>query len=297
MKKILSLLLVLAVMLTLVPFAFAAETAGEEAAAAVQETAGLPSAEETVEITSEIRWIKDENIPLAVGDSILSEVEDNNTLQRGTYIVNDSTVIGYLDPFDIDCFQFRTTELSSDVTIVCASDRGSVAFNLYDGAYRFIGSSVELGWQDGFHLDGLGGVLLSDSYYLEILDVEGRPSEYLFYLQFEHVHRYDTPVVCPPTCIAEGYTEHYCVCGNSYRDSYVPKVDHTYVGYSDNGDGTATATVKCAEKHRTQKPMQAMQRSNVFSARPVTIPPSKLPMSTKPCWAQRSLRASSSPAA
>ena len=44
-----------------------------------------------------------------------------------------------------------------------------------------------------------------------------------------HTHNYATKVV-QPTCTAQGYTMHTCSCGNSYKDSYVNALGHSYSG-------------------------------------------------------------------
>lgn len=45
-----------------------------------------------------------------------------------------------------------------------------------------------------------------------------------------HTHDYSYQVsVKYPTCTAQGYTTHTCVCGDSYRDSYVGALGHEYV--------------------------------------------------------------------
>ena len=53
-------------------------------------------------------------------------------------------------------------------------------------------------------------------------------------------HNYTTTVTAP-TCTAQGYTTHTCItCGDSYVDSYVDALEHSF-NYVDNGDGTHTA--------------------------------------------------------
>ena len=44
-----------------------------------------------------------------------------------------------------------------------------------------------------------------------------------------HTHNYASKVV-QPTCTAQGYTMHTCSCGNSYKDSYVNSLGHSYSG-------------------------------------------------------------------
>ncbi len=45
--------------------------------------------------------------------------------------------------------------------------------------------------------------------------------------RLEHTHRYEETVV-EPTCTEQGYTRHTCVCGDSYEDSYVPALGHSF---------------------------------------------------------------------
>ena len=52
-----------------------------------------------------------------------------------------------------------------------------------------------------------------------------------------HEHNYET-VVTPPTCTAKGYTTHTCACGDSYMDTYVNALGHSW----DNGAVTKPAT-------------------------------------------------------
>ena len=54
-------------------------------------------------------------------------------------------------------------------------------------------------------------------------------------------HNYN-PIVTPPTCTEQGYTTHTCtICGDSYVDSYVDALGHSY-------SGTAACTV-CGDEH------------------------------------------------
>ena len=63
-------------------------------------------------------------------------------------------------------------------------------------------------------------------------------------IEYEHTHSYSTNVV-PPTCTEQGYTLHYCACGDSYKDTYVPAIGHDwgdpiYIWNADNSQVTAT---------------------------------------------------------
>lgn len=51
----------------------------------------------------------------------------------------------------------------------------------------------------------------------------------------EHVHSYTDKVVAP-TCTKDGYTEHTCTCGYSYRDTYVGATGHSDADNDGNCD-------------------------------------------------------------
>ena len=55
-------------------------------------------------------------------------------------------------------------------------------------------------------------------------------------LKYVAEHRY-TVTVTPPTCTAQGYTTHTCVCGESYVDDYVEAKGHSYENGSCTGCG------------------------------------------------------------
>ena len=54
-------------------------------------------------------------------------------------------------------------------------------------------------------------------------------------------HSY-TSVVTEPTCTEQGYTTHTCACGDSYVDSYVDALGHSF------GEWTVTTAPTCTEK-------------------------------------------------
>ena len=62
-----------------------------------------------------------------------------------------------------------------------------------------------------------------------------------------HEHTY-VDIVVNPTCTEQGYTEHKCFCNDSYKDTYIDKLDHKFANYVYNNDskcgidGTKTAT-------------------------------------------------------
>ena len=68
-----------------------------------------------------------------------------------------------------------------------------------------------------------------------------------------HVHDYTyrTDTVYP-TCINAGYTEHFCACGESYRDGYIPALGHDYVNgvcsRCGNTEGSCDGGASCPSK-------------------------------------------------
>ena len=52
-------------------------------------------------------------------------------------------------------------------------------------------------------------------------------------------HSY-TEVVTAPTCTAQGYTTHTCVCGDSHVDTYVNALGHSYTNYESDNNATCT---------------------------------------------------------
>ncbi len=68
-----------------------------------------------------------------------------------------------------------------------------------------------------------------------------------------HVHDYTyrTDTVYP-TCINAGYTEHFCACGESYRDGYTAALGHNYVNgvcsRCGNVEGTCDGGASCPSK-------------------------------------------------
>lgn len=68
-----------------------------------------------------------------------------------------------------------------------------------------------------------------------------------------HVHDYTyrTDTVYP-TCINAGYTEHFCACGESYRDGYISALGHDYVNgvcsRCGNTEGSCDGGASCPSK-------------------------------------------------
>ena len=55
-----------------------------------------------------------------------------------------------------------------------------------------------------------------------------------------HTHTY-TSTVTAPTCTEQGYTTHYCSCGDWYRDNFTNALGHSYGAWEQNKAPTCTA--------------------------------------------------------
>ena len=70
-----------------------------------------------------------------------------------------------------------------------------------------------------------------------------------------HEHSY-TAVVTPPTCTEKGYTTHTCACGESYVDTYVDALGHSWDSGTVTKEPTATETgirtYTCTRCHDTK---------------------------------------------
>ena len=94
--------------------------------------------------------------------------------------------------------------------------------------------------------DGCGQAFKADGVTPTTVEAETIPAT-------GHSHR---TVVAEPTCTEQGYTTHTCACGDSYVDSFVPALGHSFTHYVSDGnatcakDGTETAKCdRCDETH------------------------------------------------
>lgn len=124
---------------------------------------------------------------LAVGDTIIEEVEYNDEPEVADYIYNDCTVVGdtYESWYDVDYFEFVLTERSV-VTISCLSlYRPGLLFGVCDRNGDPIVGCIDTGLVDGYYGDGLIYNFEPGTYYICVLDEftddyeDGL--EYLFY--------------------------------------------------------------------------------------------------------------------
>ena len=69
--------------------------------------------------------------------------------------------------------------------------------------------------------------------------------------QLPHQHEYlkELEKTVAPTCTAQGYTLHECVCGDKYLDTYVDAIGHDFTDYNPDNNATCetdgTQTARC----------------------------------------------------
>lgn len=86
-----------------------------------------------------------------------------------------------------------------------------------------------------------------------------------------HTHSYTSKVIAA-TCTANGYTEHTCSCGDSYRDSYTDPIGHSYkdtvVSPTTSSQGyTEHTCTRCGDSYRdsyTDKLQEAIDLQEVI---------------------------------
>ena len=161
-----------------------------------------------------------------VGDTLVYEVENNNTRPLANSLANDITVSGVAGGGDIDYFKIG---VSSELTIniVLASYFSGLHISLDNGAKVLTTSQT-------YYMDGGYGTVVSwnatpGTYYIEIQDTKNTSyNEYMFYVFLAHVHVYEAASVVKPTCTSQGYTVYSCVCGDFYYDDYTETAEHVF---------------------------------------------------------------------
>ena len=86
-----------------------------------------------------------------------------------------------------------------------------------------------------------------------------------------HEHNY-TAVVTPPTCTEKGYTTHTCACGDSYVDTYVDALGHSWDNGKVTKEPTETETgvktftcTRCGETKTESIPVVSVDVTQMFT--------------------------------
>ena len=162
----------------------------------------------------------------AVNDTVMEEIEPNNSIALADRIYNDYTVQGTITQDDEDYYKFVLPE-SSDIMVVCAAQYGTLVVVLCDAN----GDAICLGLEDDTSYSAPADVIIetlsAGTYYLYFVNYEDGwyDNYYRFYFAAvavgSHTHSF-TSVVTPSTCKSEGYTTYTCPCGYSYKADYTP---------------------------------------------------------------------------
>ena len=120
------------------------------------------------------------------------------------------------------CISLEEIRIPAAVTYI-----GYDAFSLCNGLKRvyFEGSAPEIDRNAFDEATMTAYYPPNDESWTE--DVRKNYGGTITWLTADHVHAYTTTVV-PPTCVEPGYTDHTCVCGDSFRDGYTMVTEHQW---------------------------------------------------------------------
>ena len=212
MKKCLSLLMALVLLLGILPF---------RAEAKAPETI-LPEGPKPM-------------MPADIGDNTYREQESNNSANLADVVRNDYTVNASLSPYDLIDFFYFELNSRSDVFIVALAQYSSLMYGILDGNAEEV---LAAGTFDSYADSGksffvLDTTLPAGEYYIIFMDEDDYYNEYTFYTEFtstgsSHTHSYYYDYTVSPTCTSDGYTVYSCSCGDYYYDDYTAATGHDF---------------------------------------------------------------------
>lgn len=179
MKRIISLLLCIIMMLSLFPLqAFAADSALQ-----IQPGANDDLTDSGIDYSAYPGVANYGLVTNGVGDRRYDETENNDTIQRAKRIYNDYTVSGTLSRYDRqDNFKF-TLSTTSTVTIVAVARYRTFKMGVFKSASNCIGADTTGTRQGSTYAYGLTGTLSKGTYYLSLQD--SSYNDYMFYIQIQ----------------------------------------------------------------------------------------------------------------
>lgn len=177
MKRIISLLLCIIMMLSLFPLqAFAADSALQ-----IQPGKNDKLTDSGIDYNAYPGIANYGLVTNGVGDRLYNETENNNTIQRAKRIYNDYTVKGTLSSRDRqDNFKF-TLSTTSTVTIVAVARYRTFKMGVFKSASNCIGADTTGTRNGSTYAYGLTGTLSKGTYYLSLQD--SSYNDYMFYIQ------------------------------------------------------------------------------------------------------------------
>ena len=213
--------------------------------------------------------------PLVLGRDIRYQVDSQGTVTASYAPVNTENWQAGLPP-QVGMYQMRlsvaadrqTGYSASECTFTLEIQKGTRANSLPqvtalpDGSYRFDQAVPTAGASDGRISYGYstvndpttvtqwsvtGLIPAQDTsviYYLFARVTDGVNFEDAYSLGYPlniHIHTYEATVYAP-TCVTEGYTKHICsICQESYVDSQVSALGHSFTTYVSDNNATCTA--------------------------------------------------------
>lgn len=225
MKRVLSVLLALALLTGLLPVGVFAGEEVNPAWTTVQEAENVKEAES---LKADSRY--------AVGDNEYLEFENNDIEENANIIENDYTVYGETKRYDVDYYVFEIKE-KCEVAFLLASERPDLTIQIWTQKPHEIVERPNYTEEDELYYDGLIRVMEPGVYYAAVFDVNSpdlaRDDSYIYMMYFTYVpasqHKHDyVDVITAPTCTEQGYTTHTClICDNAYVDTYVKATGHS----------------------------------------------------------------------
>ena len=175
--------------------------------------------------------------------TVLNNLTVCNTVEQlqspHPYEINCSDIWQYFIP---GASQLKVT-FSADTSVESGSDY----------LYIFDGNNGQIGKYTGTELAGKTILVPGNTVKIKLVS-DGTYCEYGFCVTSvtasgQHEHDYTATVVAP-TCTEQGYTEHICSCGDSYRDAYVPALGHDFAWVVDREPTDTEAGEKHEECNR-----------------------------------------------
>ena len=241
MKKLLSILLVCAMMISLIPMYASAEAEDAEWNR-MAEAIGQPAATDDATLVEAYR--SNLNTSRAVGDNSFYESEPNDGIDYVNIIYSDYTVSGNVYGYDLDFFEFTLSQ-PSDVAFIAASPTDSLSFGIFNetGDVCLWVAEVYYDSEYGYYNYLIDHYLTNGTYYLVVLDnnQSSAAQEYMFYYlsavsSTAHTHNYTwDQLFAYPTCTTDGAQIDFCNCG-AYWYHVLPANGHTW--------DTGTVTLK-----------------------------------------------------
>ena len=192
---------------------------------------------------------------------ITAKARDGSGVEKScsVTVLNNLTVCNTVEqlqsphPYEINCSDIWQYSIlgASQLKVTFSADTSVESGSDY--LYIFDGNDGQIGKYTGTELAGKTILVPGNTFKIKLVS-DGTYCEYGFCVTSvtvsgQHEHDYTATVVAP-TCTEQGYTEHICSCGDSYRDSYVPALGHDFAWVVDREPTDTEAGEKHEECNR-----------------------------------------------